>query len=107
MIAGIFFAAHPTVHSAVCKPFRNRRREKDMIEPHTFIGLPPVVFVIPECPEGPFGVQRSQSVSPALSQQTREGFTALRLNKRVAVERTGWIDVLGSRDDIVVTREHH
>ena len=73
-----------------------------MIEAHAFVGLPAVVFVIPEGPKRAFGLEGSQRVGPALREQMLKGLAAGGLNQSVAVERSSGVNVLRCRNDVVV-----
>jgi hypothetical protein len=60
------------------------------------------MLVVPERPERPLGLQFSQRIRPALSEQPAIRLAALRLNQCVVMERSRWIDVLHGRDDVVI-----
>src|SRR5438270_824070 len=65
-----------------------------MIQPHALIRRPPLALVIPKRPQRPVWMHFTQSVGPALSEQTRESFPALRLDQRVVIQRSGRVYVL-------------
>lgn len=78
-----------------------------MVEPHPFVFLPSLIFVIPECPQRTLWVELTQRIRPTLLNQPCKGLSAFRLDERIIVQRSRGIDVLRGRYHVVVTREHH
>lgn len=106
MIAGVVFAADPTINAGVNQSSGQLRREKQMIESHPLIRLPSVEFVVPECPYRPCRMQLSQSIRPPLRKQPLECFTAGWLHKSVLVQRSGGVNILRSRYHVVIASQH-
>src|SRR5688572_7099543 len=103
MIARVFLTTNPSVYTSVHESIAYRWREKEMIQPHPLVQCPPIALVVPERPKRPLGLQFSQGVRPALSQQASICLAALRSNQCVVIERSRRIDVVNSRYDVVVT----
>ncbi len=106
VIAGVFFSPYPALDSALDESCGYRRREQQVIKPHTLISRPPSELVVPECPQRSMGLQLPQGISPALIEELRECFAALRLNQGILIQRPSRIDVLKSRYDIVIPSQH-
>ena len=78
-----------------------------MIEPHAFIGFPSRKFVIPECPQPSVWMQFSKRVGPPLLEYSRERIATLRLDESIFVERSGFVNVLAGRYDIVIASQYY
>jgi len=70
-------------------------------------GRPATSFVVPESPERPVRVQRSKRVRPPLSEQARIRLAAFRLNECIVIQRTGWVDVVHCRHNVVIAASTH
>src|ERR1051325_335968 len=107
VVARVLLSTNPSVYAPMDESLAHAGREQEMIQAHPLVQGPPIALVIPERPERPLGVQFSQSVRPALGQQARIRLAALRLNQRVLIERSRWINILLSRHYVVVAGQDH
>src|SRR5438270_11942108 len=107
VVAGAFLAPDLAIDARFGQPRRELRAQQQMIEPQAGVARPSVALVIPEGEHRLRGVQRANSIGPALRDQRLERGTALRLDQRVVVLRAGWIDVKPGRRDVVIANQRH
>jgi hypothetical protein len=106
MVAGIRLTSDSAVHASSLKSVGGSRAQQQMVDPQTGVSLPSIPQVVPERVHRLARVQSPDRVHPSLFRQLSKGCPARGLNESVLVPRLRGVDVLLSRNDIVVPCEH-
>ncbi len=102
VIAGLFPAARGPVDAGGRQLRRQRRAQQRMVDADAGVALERVPPVRPKSVDALVRVERADGVGPALPDQLREPRARLRREQRVLQLTLGLVDVLLSRNDVVI-----
>src|ERR1700692_4628779 len=99
--------ADPAIAAGTAEPRRQGGTEQQMIDAQPRILLPVLTEIIPEGVDTFVLIASAHGIGPSLSKQALIALAAFRLQQRILQPRTGVVNILIGRNDVVVARKHY
>src|SRR5262249_29043962 len=107
VVASAFRATNFTIHASVFETLGALGAEQKKVNTKAAVAFPALTHVIPVRVHRCIRMKLADSIHPPLLEQAMEGGAAFWLHERILCPRLRGIDILLSRNDIVVACEHN